>query len=224
LAGAFFLGLRLSSTRAPEPLRPLSLLADRSYLVTAGVVIIGAGILTMLEPLLPLHLAEALKLEPHEIGLMFVPALLAYAVATPLAGWLADRTGKRSTMALGLLSTAACLPLLALPGTWFGEIGVLIPLGVGCALLLTPCLPELAEAVERHKGCSYGLAYALFNLAYAVGMLAGPFVGGVAASAVGFFWMLVLFAVCALLWLPALLLKCNPLARLAQLYSPRQPA
>jgi predicted MFS family arabinose efflux permease len=224
LAVAFMLGLRLGRTRAPEPLRPLSLLSDRSYLVTAGVVVIGAGILTMLEPLLPLHLAERLKLEPHEIGLLFVPALLAYAFATPLAGWLADRAGRRWTMALGLFSTAACLPLLALPGTWVGEVCVLIPVGVGCALLLTPCLPELAEAVDRQKDGSYGLAYAFFNLAYAVGMLAGPFLGGIAASAVGFFWMLALFGVGALLWLPALISRSNPLASLAQGHSPRQAA
>jgi MFS transporter, DHA1 family, solute carrier family 18 (vesicular amine transporter), member 1/2 len=214
LAGAFLVGLRLGRIRAPEPLRPLSLLADRSYLVTAGVVVIGAAILTMLEPLLPLHLCECLGLAPHEIGLLFVPALLAYALATPLAGWLSDRTGRRSTMALGLTMTAICLPLLALPASWVGEVCVLIPVGIGCALLLTPCLPELAGAVDRQKDGSYGLAYAFFNLAYAVGMLAGPFLGGIAASALGFFWMLALFGAFALLWLPALLWKDRPLVAL----------
>jgi MFS family permease len=216
LAVAFLFGLRLGRTRAPEPLRPLSLLRDRSYLVTAGVVVIGAAILTMLEPLLPLHLGEAMGLAPHEIGLLFVPALVAYALATPLAGWLADRAGRRWTMALGLSTTAIGLPLLALPGSWIGEVCVLIPVGVGCALLLTPCLPELASAVDRQKDGSYGLAYALFNLAYAIGMLVGPFVGGIAASALGFFWMLVFFGACALLWLPALLSKRQPIVILRQ--------
>ena len=43
-------------------------------------------------------------------------------------------------------------------------------------------------------------------------VLAGPFLGGVAAGAFGFFWMLALFGACALLWLPALLAKGKPLA------------
>jgi DHA1 family solute carrier family 18 vesicular amine transporter 1/2 len=196
-----------ANTRAPEPFRPLCLLTDRSYLATAGVVVIGAAILTMLEPLLPLHLGERLGMSPHEIGLMFVPALVAYGAATPLAGWIADRSGRRSTMALGLSITAFCLPLVALPHSWIGEVCVLIPIGIGCALLLTPCLPELADAVDRRQDGSYGLAYAFFNLAYAVGMLGGPLFGGLAASGLGFLGMLALFGTVSLAWVPVLISK-----------------
>ena len=207
LAIAFLSKCGVKNARTSEPFRPLCLLKDRTYLITAGVIVIGAAILTMLEPLLPLHLGEHLGMTPHEIGLMFVPALVAYGAATPVAGWLADRSGRRATMALGVSITAMSLPFLAMPRSCVGEICVLISVGFGCAFLLTPCLPELADVVDRRKDGSYELAYAFFNFAYAIGMLGGPFLGGLAASAFGFFGMLALFSACALLWVPVLLSK-----------------
>jgi MFS family permease len=179
----------------------------RGYLRTAGAVVIGSALLSGLEPTLPLDLETRLGVGPSAIGALFGLAALAYGASAPLAGWAADRWGGRRVMAAGLLACALTLPPVALPRTAAGEAAALAAFGVACAFLLSPTLPEIAAACERHGANAFGAAYAVFNLAYAVGMAAGPVAGGVLAPALGFGGMLGLFSLLAVAYLPALLAR-----------------
>ena len=177
---------------------------DRRFLATAGAIVVGSTLLSLLEPILPLHLKDRLQAGPAAIGLLFGLATLAYGISSPLAGAISDRWGRRRTMTVGLGASAIALPLAGLPETWWGEACALMPLGVACALLLSPTLPDLADAADRRGGDGYGAAYALSNMAYAIGMLLGPLLGGALMQVLGVpgtFWAV---GLATLLYLPVL--------------------
>ena len=180
------------------------ILRQPALLVTAAIVIFGATVLSLLEPLLPLHLERQLQGTPTSIGLIFAAAVVAYGACAPLAGWLADRVGRPPVMLGAMLASVFTVPLIAVPQTWWGEGVALALLGTTCAFLLTPALPELADQLDRAGSQAYGVAYAIFNTAYAIGMMAGPLAGGAAAEAWGFLAALEILAVLALAGIPAL--------------------
>jgi len=200
-------------SRAPRPARPCSETPRprrpwhtfTGYGPTAGVVVIGALLLSGLEPTLPTDLEGRLGVKPSIIGDLFALAALAYGVAAPAAGWAADRWGGRRVMAVGVAASAVVLPLAALPGTWWGEAAALAGFGAALAFLLAPTLPEIAAVCERTGVDAFGAAYADFNLAYAVGMVIGQVAGGELAAALGFGPTLVVFSALAAAYLPFLL-------------------
>ncbi|MGH2602382.1 MAG: MFS transporter, partial [Dehalococcoidia bacterium] len=67
-----------------------------------------------------------------------------------------------------------------------------------------------AEAVDRRGGGAYASAYAIFNGAYAAGMMAGPMLGGSLSSAFGFSMALLITGGIVLLYVPVLLFNRSP--------------
>jgi hypothetical protein len=95
-----------------------------------------------------------------------------------MAGHLTDRRGPLVT--LGLVLSAALVPLTALaPGR--AHVYVLLAcLGGAQSLVVNPTGPALAAAVERRGGGAYGAVSSLLNIAFAAGevhTLAGGRVG-----------------------------------------------
>ena len=208
LLGMGFALLHSGGTPAERPAQPPPvgrLLRDRTLLATLGVVMLGSSLLSMLEPTLPLHLETHLKCSPVTVGLLFGLATLAYGICAPLAGVLSDRWGRNRIMTAGLVATVVTFPLIALPTARLPEALALIGLGLACAFLLSPTLPELADAADRQGHGAYGTVYALFNTAYAVGMLAGPVLGGALAGRLGFPLGLAIVSVACAFFLPVLL-------------------
>ncbi len=179
------------------------------YVQTAGVVVIGSMLLSGLEPTLPTDLEARLGVKPSIIGDLFALAALAYGLAAPVAGWAADRWGSRRVMTAGVAASALAFPLAAMPKTWWGEASALAVFGFALAFLLAPTLPEIAAACERNGADAFGAAYAVFNLAYAVGMVAGQVTGGALASVLGFGPTLVIFSAVAAAYLPVLLRRTD---------------
>ncbi len=175
-----------------------------SFYVTCGAVVLGSVVLNLLEPTLPLHLGERLHAGPMAIGMLFTAATLTYGLSAVWAGRVSDRFGRRRVMIWGLLATLVVLPLVALPDGWVGESCVLALLGCACAFLLSPTLPELADATERSGSTEFGAAYAWFNTAYAVGMMVGPAVGGLLMAKWGFFAALTTVSAMGLVFVPVL--------------------
>ena len=209
LLGVAFSLLRARPTRVVREraarLEGPSIFRDATLLTTLGVVVLGSALLSLLEPTLPLHLETRLQASPVTVGLLFGLATLAYGLSAPLAGFLSDRWGRGRIMTLGLVATLVTFPLIALPHTPFLEACALVPLGMGCAFLLSPTLPELADAVDRRGNATYGIVYALFNTAYAVGMLAGPGIGGLLSSHLGFPLALAVVSGAGALFIPVML-------------------
>jgi len=180
-------------------------LSLRGYERIAGVVVVGAFLLCGLEPTLPSDLEARLGARPSIIGDLFALAALAYGIASPAVGWAVDRWGGRPVIAVGLAACAAILPLAANPRTWWGEAAALAGLGSALAFVLAPTLPEIAAACERNGANTFGAAYAIFNLAYAVGMAGGQMAGGWMAPAFGFGPTLFVFSAVAAAYLPVLI-------------------
>jgi multidrug resistance protein len=148
---------------------------------TLVLVAAGAAGLSMLEPVLPLDLAGRLGASPAAIGLVFGVATFAHLVTAPAVGALADRRPRGPLMGFGLLVMAATLPLVALTSSPAWTAVVLVGFAVGYSLVLVPALPETAAQVAQNGG-GYATAYAAFNIAYAIGMVAGPAVGSSAVA------------------------------------------
>jgi DHA1 family solute carrier family 18 vesicular amine transporter 1/2 len=207
LALALSLALLLAEPKRRQEPQPglLDLVRDRMILAVSGAIVLAALALTLLEPTLPLYLSRELHVSPAAVGLLFALSTMAFGAISPAAGRLADRLRGESLVALGIAALAATLPLLPLPGTLFGVSMILALIGLASGLILTPALPLLAERVDLHGGGAYGSVYAIFNLAYAVGMIAGPVIGGVLAQTLGFAAALAMGSLLLLLYLPLLL-------------------
>ncbi len=147
------------------------------------VVVMGTVSLGLLEPLFPVFLQENLGLGSTGIGLLFALTVLAYSVASPYTGKLADRISKKSVIALGLLATAVVAPMLVFSHN-LALTAVLFALcGVSSALFETPTLLFIADRVSGgYGGEVYGTAFGIFNMAWAIGYLLGPAAGGFLAS------------------------------------------
>jgi DHA1 family solute carrier family 18 vesicular amine transporter 1/2 len=181
-----------------------ALLKDRAVLLAAGAAVVGAGAWGLLEPVLPLRLEEVFGFSPGGVGLLFGAATLVYGVSSPLVGRLSDHWGPRPVMAVGIVLLAASLPLVGVPWLWV-MVAALLVVSVAYGLVLTPVLPDLGNIVDRRGGGGYAAAYAIFNGAYATGMMAGPVLGGALTSAFGFTVALLITGGLVLCYLPILM-------------------
>ena len=184
-----------------------ALLRDPSIQVAAGAAVVGAAAWGLLEPVLPLYLEREYEMSPGGVGVLFGAATLVYGVASPVVGGLSDRWGRRPVMVAGIVVLAVSLPLVGVPVSWLLTAGAVMVVSVAYGFVLTPALPELAEAVDRRGGGAYASAYAVFNAAYAGGMVAGPMAGGALTDAFGFLPALGVAGAAVLCYLPVLLAR-----------------
>jgi MFS family permease len=202
-----------------------SLLLDPTVLtlsLAVGLAAVGWGIV---EPLLPIQLGQA-GVSPGGIGLIFTLATIAYGISAPLVSRVAECFPIRRVMAAGMLGMAVSLPLLGLLPGAVGLAGGACLVSIAYAFMINPTSAELANAVDRHRSGSYAAAYAVYNVAYAIGMMATNAIATTAAPVLGFGETLLSVGVALVLAVPLLLLR-EP-ARLAPLPSPvpalRRPA
>ncbi|MGE0704641.1 MAG: MFS transporter, partial [Vicinamibacterales bacterium] len=149
------------------------------------------------------------------IGLVFGVAAVCSTLLHPLYGRFADRWGGRRVALLGLLCTAAALPLLSLAWNFASATSLYVLQAAAMALVVTPSLAYMAEAVSRAASGSFGVAYGLYNVAWGVGLLAGPALGGFLYERIGFGWL-------TLAWMPAVVAVTFALARAGEQDANRQ--
>lgn len=183
-AGRAFLleeGERVSS--GPIPWR--ALLGHRPIRAFVGAMVLASGLWALIESTLPLHLDSRLRLGPAAIGLCFAAAALSHTCASPLMGRLSDRIGRVKVMRTGLFLCVLTLPLpVFMPGIW--TVGAaMIALGATASFIMAPCGPGVADAVQALGRTDYGSGFALLNIAYAAGMVAGPFAGSALVEGFG---------------------------------------
>jgi len=173
--------------------------------VFAAIVVVTAATVAMLEPVLPLFLNQRLDLSPAQIGVLFAVAAVASTVMPFVYGPLADRWGGRPLAFIGLLVTAAWMPLL---GTAVGFQTALVVVGVqwvAIALIITPSLAYMADTTAGAGGEAYGVGYGVYNTAWGAGVLGGPALGGWLFERLGFVtltvgWSIAVVLVTAALW------------------------
>jgi MFS family permease len=86
---------------------------------------------------------------------------------------------------MGLVLTPVLLPLPALlPKLWMVVLAMM-GLGSAASFIMSPCSPAVADQVERQGSQSFASAFSILNLAYSVGLMIGPLVGGVLVQTLG---------------------------------------
>ena len=177
--------------RAPAPVT--GLIADLRRLwrvptarVAAVALATGAAVLALVEPLLPLDLAERLELSSLGVGVVFGIGLAAYLLLVPLAGRWSDRRGRRAPMIVGGVLMAGGLPFVAVGPVWSVTIGFSVA-GAGMAAMIAPTGPLMVEAVdEAGMAGRYGLSAAALTVIFAIGYVVGPLVGAAASAGLPF--------------------------------------
>ena len=216
-AAVAFLWIDLPRERAEREIVPVStVLRTPAIAMCAVTVVVASGTITMIEPLLSLHL-QSLGIGPGRVGTLFGLAAVASTVAHPVSGRLADRFGAGRLTLVGLLVSAVTVPLVS--QTWSFQSGVVfLMLGaIASALMVTPSLTFMGEATSAAGIASFGVAYGLYNLAWGAGLLAGPALGGFLFERLGFSLLLAF-------WGPSLALVTLMLARLQSQRVPAQEA
>jgi predicted MFS family arabinose efflux permease len=188
------------------PIRLRELLRIRDVAVCAATIVLGGGTLAMLEPTFSLFLSDSLGLGPARVGLVFGAGAVTSALAHPTFGRFADRLGARRLMFIGLIAIALLLPLLALASSFATAAITYAAFTIAIAIMVTPSLAYMADATSAAGVQSFGVAYGVYNCAWAVGLLVGPTIGGAAYQRAG-------FAALTLAWAAVLLPATVVLAR-----------
>jgi multidrug resistance protein len=187
VAAAGFMWLKIPPTHAEHEAVPIgAMMRVPAVAACAAAVVVGGGTIAMFEPMLSLFLASTIHLGPARVGLVFGSGAVASAFVHPLAGRLADRWGSRRLTMSGLVAMACMLP--ALGRIWSFESAVVFSVlnAAAVAIVVTPSLAYMAEATSAAGAGSFGVAYGLYNFAWAMGLLVGPAAGGFLYERLGF--------------------------------------
>jgi multidrug resistance protein len=162
-----------------------ALLSNETILVYSGVMVLGASMWGLFESTLPLDFDKRLSASPSRIGVFFAAAAGIHMLTSPLVGRLSDRVGRKKVIMIGLVAAPFLIPLPAFLSSMPLLITSMMALGLLTSFVISPASPGLADAVEASGSKSFGSAFSLLNVAYSVGMMAGPFVGSALASLIG---------------------------------------
>ena len=124
--------------------------------------------------LMPVYLNDIVGFGKQTIGLMDGLHGIAWVVASPLGGWLADRVGAKQGIMLGLGGLMLSPLIFAFAVDFWGFALSWIVLGIGAAIF-GPALDVLiARGVSQHLR---GLAYAFVATSLGVISLPAPWIG-----------------------------------------------
>ncbi len=118
--------------------------------------------------------------------MVFGAGAVASAVLHPITGHLSDRWGARRVTVVGLIATGCVLPFLGFIDSFASAIGLFILNTAAVAVVITPSLAYMAEATSTTGVGSFGVAFGLYNFAWAMGLLVGPAMGGFLYERIGF--------------------------------------
>lgn len=201
----------------------ISLLYSRRLLASLFCALIQALLVTSFDSVLTIHAANTFGWNSTGASLLFLPIVIPSFFA-PLWGWICDKYGGRYLVVVGFLF--ACPPLVCLrfvnDNTMKDKVllcALLAIIGLFIGMTFAPVMAEISavtEAKEKKmlesgrpgfgKGGAFAQAYALFNVAFAGGCMAGPLLAGFIAEDRGWSTMAaVLGALSAVTALPGFL-------------------
>jgi MFS transporter, DHA1 family, solute carrier family 18 (vesicular amine transporter), member 1/2 len=187
-----------------------ALLTDRAILVPALAVVLAALGWGIVEPLLPGQFDQK-GATPTAIGAIFTIATIAYGLCAPLVGWVSEHVPIKRVIAGGVVGMAVTLPLLGVTQGILLTGAALCLVSIAFAFALNPTSAELGNAVDRRGLSCYAAVYAVYNIAYSIGMIATNALAASAASSLGFQQVLLCASAALLVCVPLLLLKDEPL-------------
>jgi predicted MFS family arabinose efflux permease len=206
-AAAAFMWLRIPPTHATRENVPIRVVISTPAIASCAIAVIAvAATLSMLEPVMAMHLSARLGVGPARIGLVFGVAAVATTILNPIYGRLADRWGARRLTLIGLVLEASVLPLLSQAWSFESAVALNVLHASMAALAITPSLAYMGEATSAAGIGSFGVSYGLYNMAWGAGLLGGPALGGFLFERMG-------FARLALVWAPVMIAVTLLIAR-----------
>ena len=103
----------------------------------------------------------------------------------PIYGRLSDRWGGRRLMMIGLIASAFVLPLLNFATDFRSAALAMVPMWMVFSMIVTPSLAYMAEVASAAGFEAYGVVYGVYNMAWAVGLMIAPALGGFVLERVG---------------------------------------
>jgi MFS family permease len=153
---------------------------------------------------LPVYLAYEMGYSPFYVGAGMFALQAAGFAATPIAGHLSDRMGRRSIMMTSMLMSAVVLVFMALAGKSQAFIAFVAVLGFFLYAIRPVMQAWLLESTPRNMG---GTSIGILFGAQALGSSVSPLIAGVIADRYGLtamFWFLALTIVFANLFILAM--------------------
>jgi DHA1 family solute carrier family 18 vesicular amine transporter 1/2 len=120
---------------------------------------------------------------------------LASSAMHPLYGRLSDRWGGRRLMLTGLVGFALILPALNFVTDFRTAACVMVPMWMVFGMFITPSLTYFAQLAAQAGIHAYGVVYGIYNMAWAVGLMSGPALGGFLFDQIGFAQLTLLWSV-----------------------------
>jgi len=167
----------------------------RAIVICGLIVVAGAATAAMLEPVMPLRLESSFGLGPKQIGIVFGTAAAVSATMHPIYGYFSDRWSGRRLMLLGMIGSACVLPVLGLATGFRSAILVMVVMQLAFGMFVTPSMAYFSQLASEAGVAAYGVVYGVYNMAWAVGLMTGPAIGGFLFERIGFVPLMVVWGV-----------------------------
>jgi DHA1 family solute carrier family 18 vesicular amine transporter 1/2 len=194
-------GDAVKNEEMPKKKNNLFTLKPTASLISVLVAIcVVTACYSAMEPTLSVHLHNTFLIDEDTVGLMFTALAIPSVFVSSLFGWLGSKIGNKLTYGIGMLLMAINLPLIAVPGSIALEVVALVFLGITSSMALVPQMPDLMEIANEDGDRPYAQLYAIFNMAYSVGMIGGSFLGAAILKYSSFFWLMTFFGIFMLIF------------------------
>ena len=171
--------------RSADPSLGTLFRASRDSRIRAGtwLILVPGAISGAISVLVPLRMDD-LGAGATAIAGAFLAAALLEAIVAPVSGRVSDRRGRLVPIVFGLVAAAVALPLFPLAGeAWLLAIVVVVAAPL-MGVIWTPAMALLSDAAEA-RGVDQALGFALVNLGWGLGQIAGSAGGARLGDAVG---------------------------------------
>ncbi|KAJ2804821.1 hypothetical protein H4R20_002353 [Coemansia guatemalensis] len=195
----------------------LDLLKEWPILACCLATITITGAAGSFEPVLPIHMRDKYNSSTIIISIVFIAIVIPNAFIAPFAGKYTSKErvlekvapyGRFSFMVVGSLVQAMLIACLGATTNIAGLVVNLVFVGFAGGIAAVPILSTMGVHVERMGGDAYAKVYALFNIAYSIGVIIIPTVLPPIMNAVGF--AATMGVVAAILVFGAIVLAIHP--------------
>ncbi|KAJ2723578.1 hypothetical protein GGI07_002533 [Coemansia sp. Benny D115] len=209
----------LKAVTAPTTRRTTmwDLLKEWPILACCIATITVTGATGSFEPTLPLHMTEEYNSNPMIISVVFVSIVIPNVIVGPLAGRFTDNNnilvclapyGRFAFIIIGSLLSAIAIACLGATHNIAGLVVNLAFFGFLSGFAAVPIMSIMGVHVHRMGGDAYAKVYALFNIAYSIGVIIIPTVLPPIMEAIGF--AATMGVVAAILVFGAIILAIHP--------------
>ncbi len=129
---------------------------------------------TMVEPFIGIYLTQARGVSLATAGLVMTMFGVGSLLSQPVAGWLADRLGRRVTLTGGMVATAVTMIALGYTTSVPGLVVGMLVLGIVVDAYRPASQAIVADLVApEDRPRAFGLLFWAINLGFSVAMVAG---------------------------------------------------